>query len=186
MNSTHAVDKMIGPMPPLRPIALIRTPGTLTTPAQLAEQNQRFLAAATADNTRRTYRSAIRHFQVWGGALPCDEAVVIRYLLSFAQKLNPRTVALRLMALSQWHCYQGFPDLAASATVRKTLRGIERVHGRPQQKAKALLLEDLELIVFHVQARRPQQSFFETCRRGQACSRRSTRLSTSLTSCLEV
>ncbi|WP_273877133.1 hypothetical protein [Pseudomonas shahriarae] len=177
---------MIGPMPPLRPIALIRTPGTLTTPAQLAEQNQRFLAAATADNTRRTYRSAIRHFQVWGGALPCDEAVVIRYLLSFAQKLNPRTVALRLMALSQWHCYQGFPDLAASATVRKTLRGIERVHGRPQQKAKALLLEDLELIVFHVQARRPQQSFFETCRRGQACSRRSTRLSTSLTSCLEV
>ncbi|WP_288079091.1 site-specific integrase [Pseudomonas sp.] len=64
--------------------------------------------------------------------------------------LNPRTLALRLTALTQWHRYQGFPDPAASATVRKTLRGIERVNGRPRQKAKALLLEDLELIVSHL------------------------------------
>ena len=127
-----------------------RTHGTLATPEQLAEQHQRFLAAATSDNTRRTYRSAIRHFQAWGGVLPCDEAVVIRYLLSFADVLNPRTLALRLTALSQWHRYQGFPDPAASATVRKTLRGIERVNGRPRQKAKALLLGDLELIVAHL------------------------------------
>lgn len=127
-----------------------RTPGTLATPEQLAEQHQRFLAAATSDNTRRTYRSAIRHFQAWGGVLPCDEAALIRYLLSFAEVLNPRTLALRLTALSQWHRYQGFLDPTASATVRKTLRGIERVHGRPRQKAKALLLEDLELIVTYL------------------------------------
>lgn len=124
-----------------------RTHGTLTTPEQLAQQHQRLLAAATADNTRRTYRSAIRHFQTWGGVLPCDEAAVIRYLLSFAEALNPRTLALRLTALSQWHRYQGFPDPTTTATVRKTLRGIERVHGRPRQKAKALLLEDLERMV---------------------------------------
>ncbi|MBA6122695.1 site-specific integrase [Pseudomonas aeruginosa] len=73
-----------------------------------------------------------------------------RYLLTFAEVLNPRTLALRLTALTQWHRYQGFPDPAASATVRKTLRGIERVNGRPRQKAKALLLEDLELIVSHL------------------------------------
>lgn len=36
------------------PTVLARTPGTLTTPEQLAEQHQRFLAAATTDNTRRT------------------------------------------------------------------------------------------------------------------------------------
>ena len=130
--------------------ALARTHGTLTTPEQLAEQHQRFLAAATSDNTRRTYRSAIRHFQAWGGVLPCDEAALIRYLLTFAEVLNPRTLALRLTALSQWHRYQGFPDPAASATVRKTLRGIERVNGRPRRKSKALVLEDLELIVTHL------------------------------------
>ncbi|MEA9979938.1 MULTISPECIES: tyrosine-type recombinase/integrase [unclassified Pseudomonas] len=132
------------------PAAQARTHGTLATPEKLAEQHQRFLAAATSDNTRRTYRSAIRHFQAWGGVLPCDEAVVIRYLLSFADVLNPRTLALRLTALSQWHRYQGFHDPAASATVRKTLRGIERVNGRPRHKAKALLLGDLELIVAHL------------------------------------
>ncbi|WP_082631584.1 MULTISPECIES: site-specific integrase [Pseudomonas] len=130
--------------------ASARTPGTLTTPEQLTQQHQRFLAAATTDNTRRTYRSAVRHFQAWGGVLPCDQVALIRYLLAFADVLNPRTLALRLTALSQWHRYQGFPDPAASATVRKTLRGIERVHGRPRQKAKALLLEDLERIVAHL------------------------------------
>ncbi|MFT0537151.1 tyrosine-type recombinase/integrase [Pseudomonas fulva] len=132
------------------PTVLARTPGTLTTPEQLAEQHQRFLAAATTDNTRRTYRSAIRHFLAWGGVLPCDEAALIRYLLSFAEVLNPRTLALRLTALSQWHRYQGFPDPTASATVGKTLRGIERVNGWPRQKAKALVLEDLERIVVHL------------------------------------
>lgn len=141
-------------LPPVRhnePTALGRTSGTLATPEQLAQQHQRFLAAATTDNTRRTYRSAIRHFLAWGGVLPCDEAMLIRYLLTFAQELNPRTLALRLTALSQWHRYQGFPDPTASATVRKTLRGIERVHGRPRQKAKALLLEDLECIVSYLE-----------------------------------
>lgn len=34
--------------------------------------------------------------------------------------------------------------------MRKTLRGIERVNGRPRRKAKALVLEDLELIVAHL------------------------------------
>jgi integrase len=131
---------------------LARTNGTLATPEQLAQRYQHFLAAATSDNTRRTYRSAIRHFQAWGGVLPCDEAAVIRYLLTFAEALNPRTLALRLTALSQWHCYQGFPDPVVTATVRKTLRGIERVHGRPRQKAKALLLEDLGRIVAYLSA----------------------------------
>lgn len=130
--------------------APIHTRGTLATPEQLARQHQRFLTAATADNTRRSYRSAIRHFQAWGGALPADEAMVVRYLLTFAGALNPRTLSLRLTALSQWHRYQGFPDSAATPTVRKTLRGIERVHGRPCQKARALPYEDLERIVGHL------------------------------------
>jgi hypothetical protein len=73
------------------PAALGRTPGTLATPEQLAQQHQRFLAAATTDNTRRTYRSTIRHFQAWGGLLPCDEVALTRDLLTFAQVLKART-----------------------------------------------------------------------------------------------
>lgn len=122
------------------------------TPAEIdqATRHRAFLAAATADNTRRTYRSAVRHFQAWGGVLPCDEATVIRYLLAYAESLNPRTLALRLTALSQWHLHQGFLDPAATPTVRKTLAGISRTHGRPKKKAKALPVEDLERIVAHL------------------------------------
>jgi integrase len=113
----------------------------------LTNQHRAFLAAATSDNTRRAYRSAIRHFLAWGGVLPSDETTVVRYLLAYAQSLNPRTLALRLTALSQWHIHQSFPDPASTPTVRKTLAGIERIHGKPKKKAKALPIEDLEGII---------------------------------------
>jgi integrase len=123
--------------------------GTLADP-DLTAQHRAFLAAATSDNTRRTYRSAIRHYLNWGGVLPSDEATMIRYLLAYAPSLNPRTLALRLTALSQWHVHQGFADPASTPTVRKTLAGIARMHGKPKQKAKALPVEDLECIVAHL------------------------------------
>ena len=113
----------------------------------LAVRQRVFLAAATSDNTRVAYRSAIKHFLDWGGMLPADEPAVVRYLVSYADALNPRTLGQRLTALSQWHRHQGFADPAAAPTVRKTLAGIARVNGRPKRKAKALPVEDLELIV---------------------------------------
>lgn len=131
----------IGPAP------VLRTTVTTQTDHDLATRHWAFLAAATAENTRQAYRSAIKHFLDWGGMLPADEAAVVCYLVHFADRLSPRTLALRLTALSQWHAYQGFGDPAAGATVRKTLAGIARTHGRPKKKAKALPIEDLELIV---------------------------------------
>lgn len=124
---------------------LVSNASTLAT-VDLIAQHQAFLTAATSDNTRRTYRSSIQHYLTWGGALPGDASMMIRYLLAFAQSLNSRTLSLRLTALSQWHVYQGFSDPTANPTVRKTLIGIERVHGKPKKKAKALPVEDLERI----------------------------------------
>ena len=115
-----------------------------------ARKHQVFLAAATSDNTRRAYRSAIRHFLAWGGTLPSNERAIIEYLLAYAQSLNPRTLALRLTALAQWHSSQGFTNPIATVMVRKTLAGIMRVHGKPQKKAKALLLEDMKHIIAHL------------------------------------
>lgn len=113
----------------------------------LAARHRAFLTAATSHNTRQAYRSAIKHYLDWGGVLPADEPAVIRYLVRYADALNPRTLALRMTALSQWHVHQGFADPAATSTVRKTLAGIARTNGRPKKKAKALPIEDLELIV---------------------------------------
>lgn len=126
---------------------ILRTAVTTSTDQNLDARHRAFLAAATSENTRKAYRSAIKHFLDWGAMLPADEAAVIRYLVHFADRLSPRTLALRLTALSQWHAYQGFSDPAGGATVRKTLAGIARTHGRPKKKAKALPIEDLERIV---------------------------------------
>jgi integrase len=116
-------------------------------PALQTARHQAFLAAATSDNTRRTYRSAVKHYLAWGGMLPADEQTMIGYLLAYADSLNARTLALRLTALSRWHVYQGFPDPAATPTVRKTLAGITRTNGKPRNKAKALPVDDLDHIV---------------------------------------
>lgn len=124
-----------------------RTTGTLISEPEMQERHRRFISAATSENTRRTYRSAIRHFHAWGGVLPCDSGAVLRYLLAYSDSLNPRTLALRLTALAQWHVFQGFPDPTADPNVRKTLKGITRTHGKPKKKAKALPIEDLEQIV---------------------------------------
>ncbi|MFZ6774777.1 site-specific integrase [Undibacterium sp. SXout7W] len=115
-------------------------------------QHAELLAAATSENTRRTYRSAIRHYLQWGGVLPADATILVRYLMAHLERHNPRTLSLRLTALSQWHIQQGFPDPAADITVRKTMSGISRLHGTPKKKAKALPLEDLIKIVINLNA----------------------------------
>jgi site-specific recombinase XerC len=66
---------------------------------------------------------------------------------AYAPPLNPRVLALRLAALSQWHVHQGFRYPASTPTVCKTLTGIVRTHGRPKKLAKALPIGDLERIV---------------------------------------
>jgi hypothetical protein len=71
----------------------------------------RYLNAATRDNTRRSYRAAIEHFEVnWGGFLPATSDSVARYLVAHAGVLAVNTLKLRLSALAQWHTSQGFAD----------------------------------------------------------------------------
>lgn len=103
--------------------------------------------AATSDNTRRAYQSDIRHFQNWGGQLPATTESLLRYLNTYAATLNPRTLSRHITAIKQWHRYQNFPDPTLSPTVQKTLTGIARVHGKPKNKAKPLLPEQLIKIV---------------------------------------
>ncbi len=106
-----------------------------------------YIQAASSDNTRKAYRSDINHFTQWGGVLPASSDAIIRYLQTFAETLNPRTLVRRLTAIKNWHTYQGFSDPTSSPFVRKTLTGILRVHGKPKNKAPALNLEQLKQMV---------------------------------------
>lgn len=123
-------------------------------PGQLVRQDSKalrhYLQAATSDNTRKAYRSAIRQFEKWGGRLPTDRDSIVKYLLAKAESLNSRTLDLHLTAISQWHHYQGITDPVRDPLVRKTMDGIRRTHGQPKRKAKALRLEHIAQMVKHL------------------------------------
>ena len=105
---------------------------------------QYYIKQATAENTRQAYRQDIRHFEQWGGLLPASSQTIIRYLLDHAQSLSTRTLQRRLVAIKQFHLYQGFPDPTGHPSVQKTMTGIKKTHGKPRAKAPALRLEQLE------------------------------------------
>ncbi|WP_139833036.1 MULTISPECIES: site-specific integrase [unclassified Pseudomonas] len=108
----------------------------------------RYLQAATRDNTRRSYRAAIAHFEVtWGGFLPATAESVARYLVAHAGVLSINTLKLRLSALAQWHSSQGFADPTKAPLVRKTLKGIRALHPAQERQAEPLQLQHLEQAV---------------------------------------
>ncbi|MEB0046728.1 MULTISPECIES: site-specific integrase [unclassified Pseudomonas] len=108
----------------------------------------RYLQAATRDNTRRSYRAAIEHFEVsWGGFLPATGDSVARYLVAHAGVLSINTLKLRLSALAQWHNSQGFADPTKAPVVRKVLKGIRALHPAQEKQAKPLQLQHLEQVV---------------------------------------
>lgn len=112
--------------------------------------HREYIKAATSDNTRRSYQSSIRHFQQWGGLLPCPASMVSEYLLAHSSSLSVRTLLTRLTALKNWHLLQGFED-PVNAEVKKLMTGIERKEGKPEQKAPTFTMKELRIIVEHIE-----------------------------------
>ena len=112
--------------------------------------HENYIFAATSNNTRLAYQADIRHFIAWGGFLPTSPDVVMCYLHDHANTLNTRTLTRRLTALRNWHQYQGFNDPTTQSAIRKTLVGIKNTHGKPKNKAAALTLEALAVMVVHL------------------------------------
>jgi site-specific recombinase XerD len=107
-----------------------------------------YIHAATRDNTRRSYQSAVRHFETeWGGFLPATADSIARYLADHAQSLSINTLKHRLAALAQWHIDQGFPDPTKAPMVRKVLKGIQTLHPAKERRAKPFQLQQLEQVV---------------------------------------
>ncbi|WP_293048271.1 site-specific integrase [Pandoraea sp.] len=101
----------------------------------------RYVEAATRENTRRSYQSALRHFEVeWGGFLPASADIIARYLADHAETLSINTLRSRLAALAQWHQTQGFPD----PTTTHVRKGIATLHPATEKRANPLQLAQLE------------------------------------------
>ena len=106
-----------------------------------------YVQAATRQNTRRSYRTAVEHFEVqWGGFLPATSDMVARYLADYAGTLSSNTLKVRLAALSQWHLDQGMPDPTKAPVVKKVLKGIRTLHPAQEKQAKPLQLEQLQYV----------------------------------------
>ncbi|HHH9441324.1 TPA: site-specific integrase [Pseudomonas aeruginosa] len=106
---------------------------------------ERYLQAGTRENTRRSYQSAIEHFEVsWGGFLPATSESIVRYLVDYADSLSLNTLKQRLAALAQWHISQGFPDPTKTPMVRQVLKGIRTLHPAQVKQAAPLQLLHLE------------------------------------------
>lgn len=106
-----------------------------------------YIEAAERDNTRRSYASAIRHFEIeWKGLLPSTADAIARYLADHAATLAINTLRQRLAALSRWHTDQGFADPTKSPLVRQVLKGIRSVHTVPEKRARPLELAVLQQI----------------------------------------
>jgi len=107
-----------------------------------------YIHAATRDNTRRSYRAAVAHFEVeWGGFLPATADSISKYLADHAGVLANNTLKQRLSGLGQWHVDQGFPDPTKAPIVRKVMRGIQELHPAQEKRAKPLQLDALEQAV---------------------------------------
>lgn len=107
----------------------------------------RYIDAATRDATRRSYRSAIEHFESeWGGFLPATADSIARYLAAYAGRLSVNTLKLRLAALAQWHSDQGFPDPTKAPLIKKVLKGIRELHPEREKQATPLQLYQLEQV----------------------------------------
>ena len=109
---------------------------------------EHYLSAAERPNTRRSYESAIRHFEVeWGGFLPATADAVSRYLADYGGQLAFNTLKQRIAALAQWHQEQGFPDPTKAPVVRKVLKGIRTLHPAVEKQALPLQISQIEQIV---------------------------------------
>lgn len=113
----------------------------------------RYLEAATRENTRRSYQFATQHFEVeWGGHLPATAESVARYLANYAGRLAVNTLKQRLAALAQWHAEHGFADPTRATVVRKVLKGIQALHPAVEKRAAPLHITQLAQVADWLEA----------------------------------
>jgi integrase len=121
-------------------IALTPLHSVASSPSQT---EARYLQASLSDATKRAYRADISAFLAAGGSIPASPAQVACYLAGSTGNLSPVTLRRRAVAIGKAHVVQGYTDPTKDERVQATLRGISRLHGRPQRQAAPLLREDL-------------------------------------------
>lgn len=111
---------------------------------------RQYVEQALSDNTRKAYRNDLAHYTAWGGTVPASPEQVAAYLTAHAGFLATATLQRRLVSITKAHTMQGYSDPVQSDLVTLTMRGIRRVHGKPQRQVSPVLKEDLTVMLSHV------------------------------------
>jgi integrase len=115
--------------------------------ASLPDVVASYVCDSLAPNTRRAYLSDLAEFERWGGSIPASVEAVAAYLAARADTLAVATLVRHLASISKAHEARGLLNPTRSELVRATLRGIKRIRGCAQRQAKALLRDDLLLVL---------------------------------------
>lgn len=112
----------------------------------LASAASAFARAATAENTKRVYRTAWAHFAGWCAArgldpLPAEPATVGLFLADHAAALSVATLELRLAAIRRAHRMAGHRLDGAHPAIRDVFAGIRRRRGTAPRKKDAAVTE---------------------------------------------
>ncbi|WP_226429630.1 site-specific integrase [Leisingera sp. McT4-56] len=106
------------------------------------------LEAAYATNTRRAYRSDITGFLKWGGSIPSSPEQIAAFIAFRANICTVATIKRQLASLSSLHSSLGHaPNPVKSRLVASAIRGLTRLHGKPQRAVAPLLIEHLREIL---------------------------------------
>lgn len=109
---------------------------------------ERYINAGERENTVRSYRGAVRHFEEeYGGFLPASSDAVCAYLAQYASSLAINTLQQRLAALAHWHIDHGFPDPTKAPVVRKVLKGIRTLHPAQERQARPMQIAQVQQVV---------------------------------------
>ena len=101
----------------------------------------------------KTYNSAIRQYQKWGGLLPSTSGKVEQYLVYQATKSTPMastSLSLHVAALRYWHTWHNFNDPTQSIRVRETLSGIRSKEKRIPLNKRPLTAQEAVKVMAYI------------------------------------
>lgn len=129
--------------------------GTSEAPAdqlELFAQAQHYIAAALAENTRRSYETGWAQFASWcrrhhREPMPAEPETVALYVADLAARLKPSTIDVRLAAVAAAHRAAGHESPTKAESVRLVRRGMRRTVGTAQRQVRPVTVDDLRAMV---------------------------------------
>jgi integrase len=113
-------------------------------------ETRHYIENALSLNTRKAYRGDMQHYFGCGGKVPATADAIASYLSSHAASLSMATLQRRLVSIAKAHTMQNYPDPVKNDLVKLTMRGIRRLHGKPQAQVSPVLKEDLTVMLSHI------------------------------------